>query len=67
LVKYLILNDNPMDNIIQGNPTKGFFIEMITRDISIKDAINNNIVGTKKSFGLGITIFRLSSLRKIFL
>ena len=28
-----------MDNIIQGNPTKGFFIEMITRDISIKDAI----------------------------
>ena len=37
--KYLILNDNPMDNIIQGNPTKAFFIEMITRDISIKDAI----------------------------
>lgn len=28
-----------MDNIIQGNPTKTFFIEMITRDISIKDAI----------------------------
>lgn len=28
-----------MDNIILGNPTKTFFIEMITRDISIKDAI----------------------------
>ena len=28
-------------NIIQGSPTKTFFIEMITRDISIKDAINN--------------------------
>lgn len=27
------------DNIIEGNPIKGFFIEMITRDISIKDAI----------------------------
>jgi len=27
------------DKIIQGNPTKSFFIEMITRDISIKDAI----------------------------
>lgn len=26
-------------NIIQGNPTKKFFIEMITRDISIEDAI----------------------------
>ena len=26
-------------NIIQGSPTKGFFIDMITRDISIKDAI----------------------------
>lgn len=26
-------------NIIQGSPTKTFFIEMITRDISIKDAI----------------------------
>ncbi|MBO0340161.1 ATP-binding protein [Flagellimonas profundi] len=28
-----------MDNQINGNPTKTFFIEMITRDISIKDAI----------------------------
>jgi len=26
-------------NIIQGNPTKSFFIAMLTRDISIKDAI----------------------------
>lgn len=26
-------------NIIEGNPTKQFFIEMITRDISIEDAI----------------------------
>lgn len=28
-----------MNNIIQGNPTKTFFIDMITRDISIRDAI----------------------------
>lgn len=28
-----------MDNIIQGNPTKSFFIRMITRDITIRDAI----------------------------
>ena len=27
------------NNIIEGNPTKQFFIEMITRDISIEDAI----------------------------
>lgn len=26
-------------NVIEGNPTKQFFIEMITRDISIEDAI----------------------------
>lgn len=26
-------------NLIEGNPTKTFFIDMITRDISIKDAI----------------------------
>ena len=26
-------------NVIEGNPTKKFFIEMITRDISIEDAI----------------------------
>ena len=26
-------------NVIVGNPTKKFFIEMITRDISIEDAI----------------------------
>lgn len=40
-----------MENIIQGNPTKTFFIEMITRDISIKDAIldlmDNSIDGAK--------------------
>ncbi len=28
-------------NIIEGNPTKKFFIEMITRDISIEEAIIN--------------------------
>ena len=27
------------DNIIEGNPTKTFFIQMITRDITINDAI----------------------------
>jgi hypothetical protein len=41
-----------MDNIIQGNPTKLFFIEMITRDISIKDAIldllDNSIDGANR-------------------
>jgi hypothetical protein len=40
-----------MDNI-QGNPTKTFFIEMITRDISIKDAIldllDNSIDGANR-------------------
>lgn len=40
------------ENIIQGNPTKTFFIEMITRDISIKDAIldllDNSIDGANK-------------------
>lgn len=40
------------DKIIQGNPTKTFFIEMITRDISIKDAIldllDNSIDGANK-------------------
>jgi hypothetical protein len=40
------------DNIIQGNPTKTFFIEMITRDISIKDAIldllDNSIDGANR-------------------
>lgn len=39
-------------NIIQGNPTKSFFIEMITRDISIKDSIldllDNSIDGANK-------------------
>jgi hypothetical protein len=39
-------------NIIQGNPTKTFFIEMITRDISIKDAIldllDNSIDGANR-------------------
>lgn len=41
-----------MSNKIQGNPTKSFFIEMITRDISIKDAIldllDNSIDGANK-------------------
>ncbi|WP_404812364.1 ATP-binding protein [Capnocytophaga canimorsus] len=40
------------DNIIQGNPTKTFFINMITRDISIKDAIldllDNSIDGASR-------------------
>ncbi|WP_400260894.1 ATP-binding protein [Sphingobacterium sp. SG20118] len=39
-------------NVIQGNPTKLFFIEMITRDISIKDSIldllDNSIDGANK-------------------
>lgn len=39
-------------NIIQGNPTKKFFIEMITRDISIEDAIidllDNSIDGANR-------------------
>ena len=39
-------------NIIEGNPTKKFFIEMITRDISIEDAIidllDNSIDGANK-------------------
>lgn len=39
-------------DIIQGNPTKTFFIEMITRDISIKDAIldllDNSIDGANR-------------------
>lgn len=39
-------------DIIEGNPTKGFFIEMITRDISIKDAIldliDNSIDGANR-------------------
>jgi hypothetical protein len=41
-----------MSNTIQGNPTKTFFIEMITRDISIKDAIldllDNSIDGANR-------------------
>lgn len=40
------------ENIIEGNPTKKFFIEMITRDISIKDAIidllDNSIDGANR-------------------
>lgn len=43
------MNDN---NIIEGNPTKTFFIDMITRDISIEDAIidllDNSIDGANK-------------------
>lgn len=41
-----------MNNIIEGNPTKKFFIEMITRDISIEDAIidllDNSIDGANR-------------------
>lgn len=41
------------NNIIDGNPTKKFFIDMITRDISIEDAIidllDNSIIGKTKS------------------
>lgn len=52
-------------NIIEGNPTKKFFIEMITRDISIEDAIidllDNSIDGANRinsedHTGLGIDI-----------
>jgi len=52
-------------NIIEGNPTKTFFIEMITRDISIEDAIidllDNSIDGANRInpddyTGLGISI-----------
>lgn len=43
---------NPTENIIEGNPTKTFFIEMITRDISIRDAIldllDNSIDGANR-------------------
>lgn len=39
-------------NVIEGNPTKQFFIEMITRDISIEDAIidllDNSIDGANR-------------------
>ena len=39
-------------NVIEGNPTKTFFIEMITRDISIRDAIldllDNSIDGANR-------------------
>lgn len=41
-----------MNNIIQGNPTKSFFIQMITRDITINDAIvdllDNSIDGASR-------------------
>ena len=40
------------DNIIEGNPTKTFFIQMITRDITINDAIidllDNSVDGASK-------------------
>lgn len=40
------------NNIIEGNPTKNFFIDMITRDISIEDAIidllDNSIDGANR-------------------
>lgn len=42
------------ENNIQGNPTKSFFIEMITRDISIQDAIldllDNSIDGANRIY-----------------
>ena len=42
-------------NVIEGNPTKKFFIEMITRDISIEDAIidllDNSIDGANRLRG----------------
>jgi hypothetical protein len=45
------------DNIIQGNPTKTFFIQMITRDITINDAIidllDNSIDGANKLKPIG--------------
>lgn len=41
-----------INNVIEGNPTKTFFIEMITRDISIRDAIidllDNSIDGANR-------------------
>ena len=41
-----------MTNIIEGSPTKQFFIDMITRDISIEDAImdliDNSIDGANR-------------------
>lgn len=41
-----------MNNLISGSPTKSFFIKMITRDISIKDAIidllDNSIDGASR-------------------
>ena len=40
------------NNIIEGNPTKSFFIQMITRDITVSDAIidllDNSIDGASK-------------------
>ena len=40
------------NNVIEGNPTKKFFIDMITRDISIEDAIvdllDNSIDGANR-------------------
>ena len=40
------------ENTIEGNPTKSFFIQMITRDITINDAIidllDNSIDGASK-------------------
>ena len=42
-----------MANIIKGDPTKQFFIDMITRDISIEDAIvdllDNSIDGANRT------------------
>lgn len=46
------MSTTPDLNVIEGNPTKTFFIEMITRDISIRDAIldllDNSIDGANR-------------------
>lgn len=46
------MSTNISRNTIEGNPTKTFFIEMITRDISIRDAIldllDNSIDGANR-------------------
>ncbi|PHK27312.1 hypothetical protein VF13_41695, partial [Nostoc linckia z16] len=46
------MNSEIDHNVIEGNPTKTFFIEMITRDISIRDAIldllDNSIDGANR-------------------
>lgn len=55
-------------NIIEGNPTKKFFIEMITRDISIEDAIidllDNSIDGANRINPKRLFRFKYISYRK---